>query len=220
MWPVRMRAGARAALGRAGRGWLRARDGGAPTWGQRGGEEPGIQRPATSVPGLEPVPRAACGEGPVLCWEVTSGKRRPGWAHRTDQRLGEPLTPSGEGLLVCFKLRAPPDIEISDPSLENSNVFVSIGSAPNLTLQTTMKNQDKRNGPAKQSGNTSNPKNTPGQPEAGPEGAQGRPSQSAPATEAEGSTSQAAGKAEGVCQLCFSNAQGEEFVARRSSFWN
>uniref|UniRef100_A0A8C2P219 Alpha-taxilin n=1 Tax=Capra hircus TaxID=9925 RepID=A0A8C2P219_CAPHI len=61
-----------------------------------------------------------------------------------------------------------------------------------------MKNQDKRNGPAKQSGNTSNPKNTPGQPEAGPEGAQGRPSQSAPATEAEGSTSQAAGKAEGA----------------------
>ena len=54
----------------------------------------------------------------------------------------------------------------------------------------------------------------------GPEGAQGRPSQSAPATEAEGSTSQAAGKAEGVCQRCFSNAQGEEFVARRSSFWN
>lgn len=99
-------------------------------------------------------------------------------------------------------------------------MFVSIGSVPNLTLQTTMKNQDKKNGPSKQSGNTSNPKNTPGQPEAGPEGAQGRPSQSAPATEAEGSTSQAAGKAEGVCQRCFSNAQGEEFVARRSSFWN
>ncbi|OWK12882.1 hypothetical protein Celaphus_00014904 [Cervus elaphus hippelaphus] len=61
-----------------------------------------------------------------------------------------------------------------------------------------MKNQDKKNGPAKQSGNTSNPKSTPGQPEAGPEGAQGRPSQSAPAAEAEGSTSQAAGKAEGA----------------------
>ncbi|XP_058934208.1 alpha-taxilin [Kogia breviceps] len=61
-----------------------------------------------------------------------------------------------------------------------------------------MKNQDKKNGAAKQSGNTSNPKNTPGQPEAGPEGAQGRPSQSAPATEAEGSTIQASGKAEGA----------------------
>ncbi|TEA36914.1 hypothetical protein DBR06_SOUSAS210029 [Sousa chinensis] len=61
-----------------------------------------------------------------------------------------------------------------------------------------MKNQDKKNGAAKQSGNTSNPKNTPGQPEAGPEGAQGRPSQSAPATEAEGSTIQAPGKAEGA----------------------
>ncbi|XP_022430791.1 alpha-taxilin isoform X3 [Delphinapterus leucas] len=61
-----------------------------------------------------------------------------------------------------------------------------------------MKNQDKKNGAAKQSSNTSNPKNTPGQPEAGPEGAQGRPSQSAPATEAEGSTIQAPGKAEGA----------------------
>lgn len=101
-----------------------------------------------------------------------------------------------------------------------ASVFVSIGSAPNLTLQTTMKNQDKKNGAAKQSGNTSNPKNTPGQPEAGPEGAQGRPSQSAPATEAEGSTIQAPGKAEGVCQLCFSSGQGEEFVVRRSSFWS
>ncbi|XP_055253964.1 alpha-taxilin isoform X2 [Moschus berezovskii] len=76
--------------------------------------------------------------------------------------------------------------------------MVLAGSVPNLTLQTTMKNQDKKNGPAKQSGNTSNPKNTPGQPEAGPEGAQGRPSQLTPATEAEGSTSQTAGKAEGA----------------------
>ncbi|XP_047372841.1 alpha-taxilin isoform X2 [Sciurus carolinensis] len=57
-----------------------------------------------------------------------------------------------------------------------------------------MKNQDKKNGAAKQS----NPKSSPGQPETGPEGAQGRPGQSAPATEAEGSTSQAPGKTEGA----------------------
>lgn len=61
-----------------------------------------------------------------------------------------------------------------------------------------MKNQDKKNGAAKQSGNTSNAKSNPGQAEAGPEGAQGRPSQSAPATEAEGSSSQAPGKTEGA----------------------
>ncbi|XP_037354580.1 alpha-taxilin [Talpa occidentalis] len=62
-----------------------------------------------------------------------------------------------------------------------------------------MKNQDKKNGAAKQSGNTSNPKNHPGQSEAGPEGDQGRPSQAAPAvTEAEGSSSPAPGKTEGV----------------------
>nr|XP_027792937.1 alpha-taxilin [Marmota flaviventris]XP_027792938.1 alpha-taxilin [Marmota flaviventris] len=57
-----------------------------------------------------------------------------------------------------------------------------------------MKNQDKKNGAAKQS----NPKSSPGQPETGPEGPQGRPSQSAPATEAEGSTGQAPGKTEGA----------------------
>ncbi|XP_044093610.1 alpha-taxilin isoform X2 [Neovison vison] len=61
-----------------------------------------------------------------------------------------------------------------------------------------MKNQDKKNGTAKQSGNSSNPKNNPGQAEAGPEGTQGRPSQLAPATEAEGSSSQAPGKTEGA----------------------
>ncbi|XP_025790769.1 alpha-taxilin [Puma concolor] len=61
-----------------------------------------------------------------------------------------------------------------------------------------MKNQDKKNGAAKQSGNTSNAKSNPGQAEAGPEGAQGRPSQSTPATEAEGSSSQAPGKTEGA----------------------
>ncbi|XP_008576456.1 PREDICTED: alpha-taxilin isoform X1 [Galeopterus variegatus] len=55
-----------------------------------------------------------------------------------------------------------------------------------------MKNQDKKNGAAKQS----NPKSSPGQPEAGPEGAHGPPTQSAPATEAEGSASQAPGKTE------------------------
>lgn len=84
-----------------------------------------------------------------------------------------------------------------------ARVLVSVGSAPSLALQTTMKNQDKKNGAAKQSGNTSNPKSNPGQAEAGPEGGQGRPSQPAPATEAEGSSSQAPGKTEGVCQLCF-----------------
>lgn len=88
------------------------------------------------------------------------------------------------------------------------SVFVSIGSAPTLALQTTMKNQDKKNGAAKQSGNTSNPKSSPGQAEAGPEGAQGRPSQAAPAPEAEGSSSQAPGKTEGVCQLCFPAGRG------------
>ncbi|XP_066231817.1 alpha-taxilin [Saccopteryx leptura] len=61
-----------------------------------------------------------------------------------------------------------------------------------------MKNQDKKNGAAKQSGNTSNPKSNPGQAEAGSEGTQGLPSQSASATEAEGSTSQAPGKTEGA----------------------
>ncbi|XP_019515000.1 PREDICTED: alpha-taxilin isoform X1 [Hipposideros armiger] len=59
-----------------------------------------------------------------------------------------------------------------------------------------MKNQDKKNGAAKQSGSSSNPKSSPGQAEAGPEGAQGLPSQSAPATETEGSSSQAPGKTE------------------------
>ncbi|XP_045046708.2 alpha-taxilin isoform X2 [Desmodus rotundus] len=61
-----------------------------------------------------------------------------------------------------------------------------------------MKNQDKKNGAAKQSGNTSNPKSHPGQAEAGTEGAQGLPNQSASATEAEGSTSQAPGNTEGA----------------------
>nr|XP_048290242.1 alpha-taxilin [Myodes glareolus] len=57
-----------------------------------------------------------------------------------------------------------------------------------------MKNQDKKNGPAKHS----TPKNSPGQREAGAEGAQGRPRQTAPAAEAEGSTSQTPGKTEGA----------------------
>jgi hypothetical protein len=71
-----------------------------------------------------------------------------------------------------------------------------------------MKNQDKKNGPAKHS----NSKGSPGQREAGPEGAHGRPRQTAPGAEAEGSTSQAPGKTEGVCQLCFSSGQREEFL--------
>ncbi|KAK2106371.1 hypothetical protein P7K49_015885 [Saguinus oedipus] len=58
-----------------------------------------------------------------------------------------------------------------------------------------MKNQDKKNGAAKQS----NPKSSPGQPEAGPEGTQERPSQAAPAAEAEGPGSgQAPRKPEGA----------------------
>lgn len=57
-----------------------------------------------------------------------------------------------------------------------------------------MKNQDKKNGPAKHS----NSKGSPGQREAGPEGAHGRPRQTAPGAEAEGSTSQAPGKTEGA----------------------
>lgn len=77
-----------------------------------------------------------------------------------------------------------------------------------------MKNQDKKNGAAKQAGSTSSPKSNPGQAEAGPEGAQGLPSQSTSATETEGSTSQTPGKTEGVCQLSFSSGEGEEFVGR------
>ena len=99
--------------------------GGSGTWGMGGGEGPGIQRPATSVPGPEPIPRAACGEGVVLCREVASGKRRPlllpSWAHQapvTDQKLGEPLAPSGEGRPVCFKKLCAPGVGISDPGCE------------------------------------------------------------------------------------------------------
>lgn len=75
-----------------------------------------------------------------------------------------------------------------------------------------MKNQDKKNGPAKHS----NAKSSPGQREAGPEGAQGRPRQTAPAAEAEGSTSQAPGKTEGVCLLRFSSGQREELLGLAS----
>lgn len=167
-----------------------------------------------------------------MCREVASGKKEAssplllGTPDFPDQpEIGSP-TGSHPRKAGRFKKLCGSGVEISDPGCEElfkvwkiASVFVSIGSAHNLTLQTTMKNQDKKNGTAKQSGHTSNPKNTPGQPEAGPEGGQGRPSQSAPTTEAEGSTSQAPGKAEGVCQLCFSNGQGEEFMVRQSSFW-
>lgn len=44
--------------------WVVARAGG-PTWGLRGGEGTGIERPATSVSGPEPIPRSACGKGVV-----------------------------------------------------------------------------------------------------------------------------------------------------------
>ncbi|XP_045154902.1 alpha-taxilin isoform X3 [Echinops telfairi] len=61
-----------------------------------------------------------------------------------------------------------------------------------------MKNQDKKNGAAKQAGSTSNSKSNPGPPEAGPEGDQRRPGPAAPATDAEGSSRQAPGKPEGA----------------------
>ncbi|XP_054576800.1 alpha-taxilin [Eptesicus fuscus] len=61
-----------------------------------------------------------------------------------------------------------------------------------------MKNQDKKNGAAKQSGNTSNPKSNPGQVEAGPEGVQGLPGQAPSAAQAEGSASQTPRKTEGA----------------------
>lgn len=75
-----------------------------------------------------------------------------------------------------------------------------------------MKNQDKKNGPAKHS----TPKSSPGQREAGAEGAQGRPRQTAPAAEAEGSTSQTPGKTEGVCLHRFNSGQREEFLGLAS----
>lgn len=72
-----------------------------------------------------------------------------------------------------------------------------------------MKNQDKKNGAAKQAGSTSNPKSNPGQAEAGPEGAQGLPSQSASATETEGSTSQTPGKTEAPSSSAAGGAQAK-----------
>lgn len=86
------------------------------------------------------------------------------------------------------------------------------GPARFLLLQITMKNQDKKNGPAKHS----TPKSSPGQREAGAEGAQGRPRQTAPAAEAEGSTSQTPGKPEGVCLLSSNCGQREEFLGLAS----
>lgn len=81
------------------------------------------------------------------------------------------------------------------------------GPARFLPLQITMKNQDKKNGPAKHS----TPKSSPGQREAGAEGTQGRHRQTAPAAEAEGSTSQTPVKPEGVCLLRSNSGQREEF---------
>lgn len=95
--------------------------------------------------------------------------------------------------------------------------FYRIGSSPRTA--TTMKNQDKKNGAAKPSGHTSNPKSNPGQVEAGPAGAQGPPSRAASAAQAEGSARQTPGKTEGVCQPCFPCGPGEELAVRQSSFW-
>lgn len=61
-----------------------------------------------------------------------------------------------------------------------------------------MKNQDKKNGAAKQSGNTSNAKNSPGRVEAAPEGGPALPSQAASAAPAEGSAGQTPRKTEGA----------------------
>lgn len=81
----RFRARARAGGGRKGgraaacaharaggaRGWEGARGvggcarGGGPTWGLGAGGGMGIERPATSVSGPEPIPRSGCGEGAV-----------------------------------------------------------------------------------------------------------------------------------------------------------
>lgn len=219
---------------RARGAWVAARARGGV--GTRGAWGAGRNRESSVPPrqslGLSLSGARAVVRGLGCAGEVASGKKEassplllgtPDFPDRPE--IGSP-TGSHPRKAGRFKKLCGSGVEISDPGCEElfkvwkiASVFVSIGSAHNLTLQTTMKNQDKKNGAAKQSGHTSNPKNTPGQPEAGPEGGQGRPSQSAPTTEAEGSTSQAPGKAEGVCQLCFSNGQGEEFMVRQSSFW-
>lgn len=64
-----------------------------------------------------------------------------------------------------------------------------------------MKNQDKKNGAARQTSNTLNPKNNAGQSDAGAEGGQGRPGQPTPVLEAEGPNSPAPGRTQGVCSL-------------------
>ncbi|KAG8506810.1 Alpha-taxilin [Galemys pyrenaicus] len=181
----------------------------------------------------------ACREGAVLCREVALGKRRPllpasvlrprnpgspGSSDRpeTGRTVGSLPVQAGQFVLSTF---VRPVLGSLIQAAKNfkawkiASVFVSKGPAPNPAWQTTMKNQDKKNGAAKQSGNTSNPKTHPEQPEAGPEAGQGRPSQAAPAaTEAESSSSQAPGKTEGVCQLCFACGRGKEFVVPKWSF--
>lgn len=155
--------------------------------------------------------------------------RKPAWPHQASltsrDRENRWLSPVKAGQFVLksfvhrvlgFLIQAEKNFEVR----KIATLLVSIGSALHLVLQTTMKNQDKKNGTAKQSGSTSNPKSNPGQAEAGVEGAQGLPNQSASATEAEGSTSQAPGKSEGMCQLSSSSGQGEGFVVSQSSFWS
>ncbi|XP_024104872.3 alpha-taxilin isoform X2 [Pongo abelii] len=187
---------------------------GGRTWGLRGGG--GTGSPATSVSGPEPIPRPAYREGagcagkwlqgekrPLPSPAVGAAPRKPAPARRSlltrqDQRAVGALRPglpvrlrSFVLLLWGFLIQAAKNFEV----WKIATVFVSKGSPPDPASLITMKNQDKKNGAAKQS----NPKSSPGQPEAGPEGSQERPSQAAPAVEAEGpGSSQAPRKPEGA----------------------
>lgn len=212
-----------------------------PCGAREAGERPGTERPATSVTGREPIPRSAEPAGPALCREEASGRRRPFFPCARSSAPttclcppGSPDPPETEGTegyrqgrpaSVCLEAWCIRYREFRSrlrritKSWEIASVLVSIGSAPRLALQPTMKNQDKKNGAAKQSGHNSNPKSNPGQVEAGPAGAQGLPSRAASAAPAEGSARQTPGKTEGVCQPCFPCGPGEELAVRRSSFW-
>lgn len=72
--------------------------------------------------------------------------------------------------------------------------YVSPESGFDIRGEIKMKNQDKKNGPAKHFNSKSNR----GQGEAGLDGAHKRPRQTAPGAEAEGSISQVPGKNEGA----------------------
>lgn len=210
-----------------------ARGGPRGAWGPEEGWESSVpprQSPALSLSRARPVVRGLCSAGKRLrekgglaCRASEAAPRKPAWARRappTGQRENRwlPLVRDGQCVLrsfvhpgLGFRIQAVKNFEVWNIA----SVLVSIGSVSSLALQTTMKNQDKKNGAAKQSGNTSNPKSNPGQAEVGPEGTQGRPSQPAPATEAEGSSSQAPGKTEGVCHFCFPAGRGRSLWCAR-----